>query len=526
MKKFLKAVLSILLILGFLLVPGLLPNRTVSVQAVSLKQEEPPSSTPAPGVVVRPLLYIESYQTQSDGRKNVSPWGQFGLTFTINNNGKAHARNIVMTFSSQVFDPLDGSVLTFWEVDADGAGPETHTHRFKVNDLSTWMYSGTIVATTTYNDEAGNAYNDTFTFTIIIDQQPGGSSPTPTPTSKPVNRPQMIINSYETDIVPLQPGTNFKLKMSVTNAGNADARAVSVVFGGGASGTTYNPEGTPEAHGVGGSVGDTSNFAPLGNSNVVLLGDMVQGATMTPEQSFIVNVSATPGAYPFKVSFVYTDPTGARLVDDAVITLLVHTLPQLDITFYRPVEGSIFMDMGGPLPIQITNLGKKAVVLGNVVATSQQGQVMQNSMFLGSVEPGGYQTFDPMFMPSQPGPATIDLSISYTDDFNQVQTYKASLEVMVEAAMPTPEPFPMLDETGNPVLDEEGNPVMIDPMAPYPEPGTQTAEEPGFFASLWNALKAFFGIMPAQNENMMPGGDMPMDGGGGGGMYIEPGFGG
>ena len=184
------------------------------------------------------------------------------------------------------------------------------------------------------------------------------------------------------------------------------------------------------------------------------------------------------------------------------------------------------MDMGGPLPIQITNLGKKAVVLGNVVATSQQGQVMQNSMFLGSVEPGGYQTFDPMFMPSQPGPATIDLSISYTDDFNQVQTYKASLEVMVEAAMPTPEPFPMLDETGNPVLDEEGNPVMIDPMAPYPEPGTQTAEEPGFFASLWNALKAFFGIMPAQNENMMPGGDMPMDGGGGGGMYIEPGFGG
>ncbi len=86
---------------------------------------------------------------------------------------------------------------------------------------------------------------------------------------------------------------------------------------------------------------------------------------MTPEQNFIVNVSATPGAYPFKISFVYTDPPkGNRLVDDAIITLLVHSLPQLDITFYRPVEGSIFMDMGGSLPIQITNMGKKIRCFG------------------------------------------------------------------------------------------------------------------------------------------------------------------
>jgi len=523
MKKFLKTFLTLIILGGLMALPGLIPSQMQSVQAENLQQEETPVvPTDPPGTATRPLLYIQSYQTRDGGYKNVSPWGEFQLTFTLNNNGKAHARNIVMTFSSQVFDPLDGSVITFWEVDADGAGPETRTHRFKVNDMQAWMYSGTIVAATTYTDEAGNSYSDTFTFTITIDQQPSTGSATATPTSKPINRPQMIINSYETDIVPLQPGTTFKLKMSVTNAGNADARAVSVVFGGGANATSVNPEGTPEPQGLAGSGGDISTFAPLGNSNVVLLGDMVQGATMTPEQNFIVNVSATPGAYPFKISFVYTDPKGNRLVDDAIITLLVHSLPQLDITFYRPVEGSIFMDMGGSLPIQITNMGKKSVVLGNVTASSAQGEIMENTMFLGSIEPGGYQTFDPMFMPYQSGPVTIDLSISYTDDFNQLQSYKASLEVVVEDAMPMPEPFPMLDEFGNPVLDEEGNPIMIDPMAPFPDTSMQPVEQPGFFTRLWNALKAFFGFGPKNDDGMMPGGDFPMDGGGG--MFIEPGF--
>lgn len=522
MKKTLKLTLIVLLIVGLIAAPGLLKPKANVAFAAALQQDPPVEETPVSQVAVRPLLYIVDYSTGEDGKKSVSPYGEFTLNFVLGNNGQndpttgrtAHARNIVMTFSSSTFYPLDGSVKTIWEVNADNQGNKGVSHRFKVNELESWNYSGIITAQTTYSDDQGMSYSDTFTFTISINQKPGGSTAaTATPTVKPVNRPQMIIHSYETDVSPLQPGSNFKLKMSVSNAGNADARAVSVVFGGGVS-AVPNPDGTPDPHGVGGGTGDTSNFAPLGNSNVVLLGDMVQGAMMTPEQSFIVNVSATPGAYPFKISFVYSDPAGNRLVDDAVITLLVHSIPQLDVTFYRPVEGSIFMNSGGSLPIQVTNLGKKAVVLGNITATSPQGMVMENSLFLGSIDPGSYQTFDPQFMPSASGPATIDLAINYTDDFNQIQTYKTQLTVNVEEAMPTPEPFPQLDEQGNPVLDPDGNPVMIDPMAPFPNPGEQPQQKTSFFTTLWNALKAFFGITSAPGNNM----DDPfMDGGGGGG---------
>jgi len=65
-------------------------------------QETPPSG----GEPSRPLLYIVEYHTDLGG-KSVNPFGTFGLTFTVGNNAKGnmHARNIVMTFSSQDFDP-------------------------------------------------------------------------------------------------------------------------------------------------------------------------------------------------------------------------------------------------------------------------------------------------------------------------------------------------------------------------------------------------------------------------------------
>ena len=151
-------------------------------------------------VTERPMLYVASYDT-SGGNKSVNPYGSFGLTFTIGNNGKEHARNIILTFSSQVFDPLDGSVINIWEVDALNAQNETRTHQFKVNDMSTWMYSGIITAAVSYMDPAGNTYSEVFTFTITINQS-GTGQVSATPTPAVVDRAQMVVNNYSTDIDP------------------------------------------------------------------------------------------------------------------------------------------------------------------------------------------------------------------------------------------------------------------------------------------------------------------------------------
>ena len=474
--------------------------------------------TPVPGgEPSRPLLYIVEYHTDLGG-KSVNPFGTFGLTFTVGNNAKGtmHARNIVMTFSSQDFDPLDGSVITFYEVDSENAANETHTHTFKVNDMSTWKYSGQIQAVTTYTDPSGTPYSDTFIFTIIINQTPGSGTGSATATPAAVKRPQIVINKYETNVDPLQPGTNFKLKLDISNAGTADARTVSMVFGGATM--SVNHEGTPEVGSLAGS--DSSVFAPIGKSNVILLGDIPMGGTMSPEQEFIVNVTATPGAYPLKVSFVYIDPKGNRVVDDQVITLLIYSLPQLELSFYQPVDGMMSVDMPAPLPIQITNLARKSVVLGNVVVTAENGTMSNNSVLVGTLEPGGYFTLDPLFTPDKEGPTKIMLEIRYTDDFNQLRTYNGELTLDVMGAMPTMAPFPMTDEQGNPMLDDQGNPIMIDPNDPGSFP-TEPVKKPGFFARIWNAIKGFFGFGTSNNPSDAP---MYEDGGnmeGSNGTYFQ-----
>ena len=456
-------------------------------------------------VTERPMLYIASYDT-GDGKKSVNPYGTFGLNFTLANNGKAHANNIVMTFSSQTFDPLDGSVITFYEVDARASGPDgsldgnfvTSTHTFKVNDMSTWMYSGLITATVSYTDPTGvNQYSDTFIFTITINQTGGTGSTSATATPSAVKRAQMVVDNYSTDLESLQPGSTFKLTLAVRNAGTEMARNVSLVYGG--STISTNPEGTPQANGVSGGSGDVSVFAPIGKSNVVLLGDVALGANLSSEQEFVVNVTATPGAYPLKLSFVYTDAKGNRVIDDQVITLLVYSLPQLEITFYNSVEGMFYVGQMGSLPIQITNLSRKSVVLGNVVVTSENGEMSNNSVLVGTLDSGGYFTIDPMFMPYQEGATTINLEIRYTDDFNQLRTYNSQLQLEVMPEIPALEPYPLLDENGNPVLDENGNPVMVDPMNPNPLPN-EPVKEPGFFAKIWNAIKGFFGFGTSSNS--------------------------
>lgn len=435
----------------------------------------------------RPMLYIASYDT-GDGKKSVNPYGSFDLTFTVGNGGKVDAQNIILVFSSEDFDPLDGGVITILDVIV--GEKETRAHKFKVNDMSTWKYSGIITAAVSYMDPSGNTYSEIFTFSIGINQT-GTGQVAATATPAAVKRAQMVVNNYSTDIDPLQPGSTFRLKLDVSNAGSADARSVSLVYGG--STITTNPEGTPEANGVSGGAGDVSVFAPIGKSNVVLLGDIPAGSSLKTEQEFVVNVTAQPGAYPLKLSFVYTDEQGARKIDDQVITLLVYSLPQLEISFYNPVEGMLSVGQMGSLPIQITNLARKSVVLGNVVVTSPEGEMSNNSVLVGSLDPGGYFTIDPMFTPFEEGTAIINLEIRYTDDFNQLRTFNSQLEVEVMPEMPMPKPYPLLDENGNPVLDENGNPIMVDPMNPDPFPN-EPIDEPGFFAKIWNAIKGFFGF--------------------------------
>ena len=433
----------------------------------------------------RPLVVIESYNSSVE---SVSPNQQFDLAIKLKNIGDLPANNLIANFPPGDCVPREsGGVLALTELDPG--------ERKKFTQPLTAGYEiwGKVVATVvmqvSYTDPNGAPYTETFNITLPVTtgKVVPTVTPTPTPTSPPTPRPQLVIPRFSTDVYPLQPGTIFELEIEITNTGNAAAKRVSMILGGGSAGG-QNPSGTPDVGGVAGGSGDFGNFAPVSASNVQFLGDLEAGESIQARASLIVNASINPGAYPFKISFAYVDDSGRSFVDDQAITMLVYSIPLVDVNFYRQPD-PLFVGQQGQLPIQVVNLGRKQVILGNMKASGEGAQFSNNTILVGALDVGGYFTLDAFVVPEQAGPLNILVSIDYTDDFNQPQTITRTLTVDVQEMM---EPFPIPEGEGAEV-----------PGGGIPEPQPET-----FWQKVLRFIKGLFGLDSGQ-PTPSPGEMMP-----------------
>ncbi|TLN19588.1 hypothetical protein FDZ74_06020 [bacterium] len=413
-----------ILILTLLLGSSL--NGSVQAQASTETPSPEPSNSPAPASAGRPLVYLAGYNTDQG---SLEQGDTFTLKLDVRNKGEKTALNVSFTFTSESFLPLQtGGVQTLRDIDTINAVGVDQP--FVVNAVVE-NKPATIGVAVSYSDDSGASYSESFTITLYVSSQPtkvpvyGTARPSATPTA--IMRPQLVVSSYSADIDPLQPGSIFQLELNVRNLGNANARSVTMVLGGG---VVNSDVGTPQP-GTQGSGSDLTTFAPLGSSNLVFLGDVNAAQELKSDQKLIVNVSANPGAYTFKISFVYTDPGGVRYVDDQVITLLVYKLPQVETGFYRD-PGIFFTGQMSQLPLQVTNLGRSSTVLGNLKVVSDNADITNNVALVGALDAGGYFTLDANFVPFQAGPVELKITINYTDDFNQPRVIEQSLTVEVQ----------------------------------------------------------------------------------------------
>jgi hypothetical protein len=433
----------------------------------------PPSSTNAPsGSAIRPQIGVQNYRT----KPGEVQYGQdFTLIVKLRNEGQAHAYNVQVSFTSSNFLPLkNGGVNIVGDLVANNS-----VSLDQAMTASTYVYGLVSVdMNLSYSDANGVAYTEKFTLNLQATGGGGGSYATSTPTG--VKSSQLVITSYAASIDPLQPGEQFNLAMTVQNAGNARAQRVTMIVGGGSSGTSG---GTPQPGGVSGGGGEFTNFAPVGASNVQTLGDLGAGEAVQAKQDLIVNVSTNPGAYPMKVTFSYLNDKGEVINDEQVITLLVYSLPTVDVSFYRPTD-PFFVGQPGALPIQVVNLGKRLSVLGTMKITSANGTIENGTSLVGSLDAGGYFTLDAMITPEQSGKMNLDITIDYTDDFNQARTItrKLEIEVMEGVVEPTPD--------SNMGGGEEGIPV-------------QTEES--MLQKVWRFVLGLFGLDSAPPSNGNPG---------------------
>lgn len=398
------------------------------------------SPSPTPSVVntptlpafVRPQLVINSYKANVS---TVQSGREFKLYLKIGNPGTATALNVQASFTSPDLIPTNTGGVAYLPAIPMYASDEV-SQTFLAADSLLGKTVVVIDVTLSYYDDSGTAYSDKFTLSVPAAGGSSGVYATATPTG--VKTAQLVITSYTSSVDPLEPGETFKLTMTVENMGNSAAKSVTMIVGGGSSGSSG---GTPQPGGVSGGSGEFTNFAPVGTSNIQSLGNIPAGGKLQVSQNLIVNVSTAPGAYPMKITFSYVNDKGEVVDDDQVITLLVYSLPKVDISFYRD-PGSLFAGQSNALPIQVVNLGKRTAVLGNMTLSTDNGKMETETALVGSLDAGGYFTFDGSVIPDTAGPLKLTLTIEYTDDFNQPRTITKTLGLTVEegSAGPTLEP--------------------------------------------------------------------------------------
>ena len=463
-----------------------------------------PTSTPQPTAFVRPVIVVQSYGASS---AEITPGSNLDFEMTLANAGQAVASNVIANFVAGDFTPrATGGVR------AIGNLAQGQSSRFWQPLAASSELTGPGIATlevrVTYTDLGGTVYEETFALTFPVVRTGSGvaATATPTPTATPTAtaaprlRPQLLVAAYEADKDPLSPGSRFTLSMDILNQGNADARRVTLIVGGGAEAADPGTEGTPQpGGGVSGAGGEFGNFAPVGSSNVKFLGDLAQDELLTAQVQLIVNASTDPGAYPVVVSFVYNDAQGSNYVDEQVVTLLVFATPQVEVNFYTEPP-PFFVGQPGPLPLQLVNVGKASNIFGNMGVTAAGAQFTNNNVFVGALEPGGFFPLDANVVPEQPGTLELTVRVSYTDDFNQPQVITKTLTVEVMEAPPVEEP------PTDPGMGGPGGPGG-EPGGPFPGAGNETWRQ-----KIWRFMLGMIGLSSAPQSNdpgMFPGEGIP-----------------
>ena len=470
-----------------------LPN-ALTVRPPSETATPAATATPLATAFVRPQLVISSYGASS---AEIVPNSNLAFEMTLANAGQIEARNVVVTFKAGDFIARETGGIQALGTLGGGQNIRFWQPLFATRDISGKSLA-ILEVVVTYTDVNGTSYTDSFSLTFpVVRPATGGPAatatptptatftPTPTPTATlgPRLRPQLLITSYSTDLEQLGPGKQFRLTLTVQNQGNAHAQRVTMILGGGTA-AGGSSGGTPESGGgLSGAGGEFSKFAPVGSSNVQFVGDLAQGQQVTLHQDLIVNATTEAGAYPIRVSFVYNDETNGNFVDDQVITLLVYRQPSVTMNFYMPAPPLMAGEFGS-LPLQLVNGGRNSVAFGTFRVTAEGATLMNNEVFIGNLEPGGFFPLDAQIIPAVPGPLTLELSVGYTDDFGQPQTITQTLDVEVmEGFMP---PFP----------DEGGG---FEP--PFPDGGggfePPVTEEETWGQWLWRALLGFLGLSSA-----------------------------
>lgn len=447
--------------------PTITPSPTIEPSHTPINT---PTIIPTPTVVdyLRPIIIVQEYSLSENG---AYPGENVNLALKLHNSGQTTARNILVIFETGELVPLEtGGVKAVTQL---APGEIAHINQpLKVSSSLYGVDNAAMVIRVSYVDDRSINFEESFNLSFPIESytyyQP---MPTKTPEKDP--NPKLIIAAYRFDKLPLEAGMIFNLELDVINMGDKSARDITLIIGGGS--VDYSSSGLAPS-GITGAVADFSNFAPYNTGNLRFVGDLPPKNTLTIICPMIVNTTTEPGVHPFKISFAYSDEEGTEeYLDEQMVTILVHRIPRVEISFYRDPG---FFQIGNPgiLPIQVLNIDKENINVISLELLVSQGTVSPTSVQVGSIESGGYFTQDFSIVPEQPGDMEINFVLNYVDDFNQEKQIEELIELQVE---PLSEPQVSEPE----IQDSESN-----------QSNQPNTERTNFLSVLWRLLLGLFGL--------------------------------
>ncbi len=291
-----------------------------AVTIVAPTTPPPPTPVPPPPPPGRPILTIRNFSVQP---ARVVAGREFVVVLEIYNNGSRGAENTLVTFPGGTFLPVGtaGHLLGLLHINATAV--VTQTMRAPSN-LASGSYN--LQVNMSANDFEGNHYE--YPQTIAVEVIGGGAG---------TGRPQLVVESAQSDPPVLGPGDRFTLTLRIANRGERTATRVVV------------------------GPASTDMVVPAEGGNVAPVESIAPGRSVTVTLPLVVGKVGQGGRVGLELTLAYGDPGGGSYSDRQSVGLEVSASladrPQLLVAAARtdpePVApGDLFT-----LTLEVENVG-------------------------------------------------------------------------------------------------------------------------------------------------------------------------
>jgi len=402
-------------------VPG-----NITIQAPETTATSQPSG---PSVYAQPQLMIRSASSDPMMLQRGEP---FLLTLEIENRGSySTSRGQITLASPDLVMPQTGSNVIILQPMTSGQVIEVPLTLTTDEQAPGGMNNLEILLE--YADYYGRSYLSTQTIALQVDASSSSSG-------------LVLLEGYHTIPEQLSPGDLFDLQLTLRNAGQGNVEQLVITLG--------DPAGT-----------GIKPFALLGTGNVLFVETLKAGESIDLGRKVIIEGTADAGAYSLPIHIQYDGGNETTSSQVQVLTLLVMNIPQIQVSYYRPIE-LVQVGQTIELPIEIMNIGRTSINISQVEVFADQIEIENGSAFIGSLDGGTSAFIDALGIPKKSGELELQLTVNYMDDFNQPQVITEMLSLNVE----TP------------------------PELPSGPNGMAPEQEGGFAQSLLHFIRGLFGL--------------------------------